>query len=40
MIERTAEYLAEKTNYLSVVLSPQYSDTSLEQIKNHDDRAG
>lgn len=33
MIERTAEYLAEKTNYLSVVLSPQYSDTSLEQIK-------
>ncbi len=33
LIERAAEYLAGKTNYLSVALSPQYSDSSLEQIK-------
>ena len=33
LIERAAEYLAGKTNYLSVALSPKYSDSSLEQIK-------
>ena len=33
LIERAAEYLAGKTNYLSVALSPQYSDSNLEQIK-------
>ncbi len=33
LIVRAAEYLAGKTNYLSVALSPQYSDSSLEQIK-------
>ena len=33
LIERAAEYLAGKTHYLSVALSPQYSDSSLEQIK-------
>lgn len=33
LIERAAEYLAGKTDYLSVALSPQYSDSSIEQIK-------
>ncbi len=33
LIERAAEYLAGKTDYLSVALSPKYSDSSLEQIK-------
>ncbi|HZK28835.1 MAG TPA: HrcA family transcriptional regulator, partial [Clostridia bacterium] len=33
LIERAAEYLASKTDYLSVALSPQYTDSSLEQIK-------
>ena len=33
LIERAAEYLAGKTNFLSVALSPQYTDSSLEQIK-------
>lgn len=33
LIERAAEYLAGQTDYLSVALSPQYSDSSLEQIK-------
>lgn len=33
LIERTVECLSNQTNYVSVALSPEYSDSSIEQIK-------
>jgi len=33
LIERTVECLSNQTNFVSVALSPEYSDSSVEQIK-------
>ena len=33
LIERTVECLSNQTNFVSVALSPEYSDSSIEQIK-------